>query len=136
MYYPSCVTVKYLYQYLYIRVFSPTDQDCLRWLLVLLLWSTLYSTVYVYLWTLYYLATKASSVTFSKLKTLVASVTDSWRLDTDPDPRIRTTGFRLRIRVMLFSSVTSNHDGKKQAFSHRFFLHNTYWRYIYVSLQW
>jgi hypothetical protein len=37
---------------------------------------------------------------------LCTIVSDPWRFDMDPDPGIRSTGFRTLIRILLFTSVT------------------------------
>jgi hypothetical protein len=50
------------------------------------------------------------------------SVTDPWDFGTDPDPRNRTSD--LRIRILLFTSVTFNTPTN--------FFNTTFWRYIYI----
>ncbi len=39
---------------------------------------------------------------------ITASVVDPWHFGTDPDPRIRASGqwIRIRLRILLFSSLT------------------------------
>ncbi len=56
-------------------------------------------------------------------------VVDPWHFATDPDPRIRSTDLRIRIRirVLFFSTV----DDKMPTA----FLLITFWRYIYISFQ-
>ncbi len=53
---------------------------------------------------------KMSENSFFKNTLLQSSVPDSWRFAVDLDPRIRTTG--LRIRIMLFSSVAIKNANK------------------------
>ncbi len=50
------------------------------------------------------------------------SFPDSWRFDTDPHPRIRTTGLRIRIRILPFSSVTFKMPTKSNFFPPKFFV--------------
>jgi hypothetical protein len=64
---------------------------------------------------------------------LLFSVPDPGRFDTDLDPRIRTTGLRIRIRI--FSSVTCKMPSKSNFFLQSFYLFKTYQRYIYINLK-
>ncbi len=41
---------------------------------------------------------------------------DPWHFDIDPDPRIRTTDLRIRIRILLFSSVADKMPQKMYFF--------------------
>ncbi len=41
------------------------------------------------------------------------SVPDPWHFGMDPDPRIRTYDLRIRLRILLFSSVTFEMPTKK-----------------------
>ncbi len=43
-----------------------------------------------------------------------SSVVDPWHFGTDPDQGIRTTDFRIRIRLLLFSSVADKMPTKKK----------------------
>ncbi len=64
---------------------------------------------------------------------LLRSVVDPWHFgtDLDPDPRIRASDqwIRIRLRILLFLSLTFN--TQKNYFSLRFLL-ITFWRYIHI----
>jgi hypothetical protein len=59
------------------------------------------------------------------LGVLSSSFVDPWHFGTDSDPRIRTTGLRILIRILLFSSVAFKISTKIS------FLLFTFWRYLY-----
>ncbi len=67
----------------------------------------------------------------------LASVPDPWRFDTDPDPRIRATWLRnrLRIRIPVFSSVAVKIPTKNRFLFSKFFLLITFCRYVYICFQ-
>ncbi len=59
----------------------------------------------------------------------MSSVPDPWCFVKDPDPRISTTGLRIRIRILIFLR-SGSHDTKKKKF---LFLIN-YGRYTLISV--
>ncbi len=67
---------------------------------------------------------------------ILTSVPDPWHFGTDPDSQIRIFDqkIRIRIRILLFSSVTFKMPTKNNLFLQVFML-IPFWRYIYIILQ-
>jgi hypothetical protein len=67
---------------------------------------------------------RGTSVTHSILNIQIytRTVRDPWHFGTVPDPRIRTTYLRIRIRILLFSPVADKMPTKKQVFKKFFCL--------------